>query len=299
MRVLVVANTHAGGGRADGRLDLALAELRRQAHAVEVVATDYPGHGEAIVAQRAGDTDLIVAAGGDGTVGEAAAGLLRSGCDVPLAILPLGTGNDAGHGVGVPDWPAALAALAGERECRLDVIDCTFTVAGGRGRRPALIGIGLGLSAAVLTRCTERVKRALGRWSYQYAGVMTALTYRATRLRLELDDQVLRGEYLTAAVANLEYTAGHSVRMAPGAVGDDGWLDLVLIRERSRPARLDVLLRASSGAALTVSGVEQWRARRVRVVSDPPVWLNLDGDLVGTTPATFAIRPAALRVRVP
>ncbi len=146
---------------------------------------------------------------------------------------------------------------------------------------------------------TPAAKKLLGSWSYHCAGWRTALAYRAPHMTIAADEQFRDGCYFTAAAVNLEYTAGQTIKMAPGARSDDGLLDLLLIRDLPFPRRLRLLPRLKRGDHLRMPEVELLRAREVHLEADPPAALNLDGELYGTTPATLRVLPRAIEVRVP
>lgn len=297
-RSLLIVNPHAGGGLAAERVDGLVAELSDGERQYEMVLTDSPGHAEQIALGEAANYAGLVAVGGDGTVGEVAAGLLASGADSALAILPLGTGNDAGRGFGIGNWADGVAALRGTLERRVDVISAMYRSDGRDQHRIALVGVGVGYPAELLEWTTERVKRVLGRWSYTYAGVACALCYRCPALRIVADGEPLEGRWLLAAACNAEWTAGHTVRMAPGASVDDGWMDLILVRRAARPRLLAMLTKVADGGYVSLPEVLRRAAREVTIEGDP-TRLNLDGDPAGEIPLSLRLVPGALRVRVP
>lgn len=297
-RQLLIVNPHAAGGRAAERVAALRERLGPEFAGATVMLTEAPGHAEALARQHAGEYDLLVAVGGDGTVGEVAGGLLAAGHDC-LAILPLGTGNDIAWNAGLHGWDDGVAALAGSAERRLDVLSAEFATPDGPRTRAVLVGAGAGSPAEVLGWATERVKRRLGRWSYLYAALATALTFRSPLFRITADGQVSEGRFLLVAVANGAETAGHSMRMAPGAQVDDGLADVILARDGGLWRRLVTLARLARGAHEGTAGATHGQAVEVRVDADPPARLNLDGDLLGTTPLTIRLLPGALRLRVP
>lgn len=146
---------------------------------------------------------------------------------------------------------------------------------------------------------TRTAKRLLGRHSYHYAAARTVLGYRAPRMQLTVDGTARDGVWVVAAVANLESTAGQTVRMAPGARCDDGLLDLLLISDLPRLRRIGMLSRLAHGRHLELPGVELIQAREVMVSAAPAARLNIDGELMGSTPARFEVLAGAIQVRVP
>ncbi len=297
--MLLIANPASGGGRARARVEALLADLALPAGACQTVFTAAPGDAARMAEEQAPAYDVLVAVGGDGTVGEVAGGLLAAGAAARLGILPLGTGNDFALTLGLTTWDLAVTALREGVARPVDVLETTFQVGDQRVTRQSLIGTGVAYPAEILTWATRRVKKVLGRWSYLYAALACAFAFRGPRLTVSADGETIELPALYAAVANLEMTAGHTARMAPGACLDDGLADLVLVRDRSILARLAMLPKIPPGRYEAISGVELRQVRHVQIVADPPARLNIDGDLIGTTPLTITVRPGALQVLVP
>lgn len=298
--VLLILNPNAGGGRARDALRAPLAALGEAGIHVELVATGAPGDARRIAHERAGGADCIAAAGGDGTVAEVAAGILATGrLPARLALLPLGTGNDFGSGIGIRDLAAGVEALLHGTWRTIDAIALTYRHGDQAHDQVALIAVGVGAPAIVLRYTTLRAKRWLGRYSYLYAALRTALTYRSPLLNVAADGVARDGAYFLGAVANMEYTAGRTIQMAPGAQPDDGVLELLLVRDLPPLRRLALLPRLGTGQHLAIPGIELDRVREVSIDAAAPVPLNIDGELRGTTPVTLKVLPAAIEVRVP
>lgn len=297
---LVIVNTHSGGGRMRERVEAMLADLPLPRDQVEVAYTEGPGHATRLAREAAPTHDTLVAVGGDGTVGEVATGILTApeGRAV-LGILPMGTGNDAARTLGIPDWEAGFAALRGGRERTIDICEVGYHLQGRTETRISLIGVGIGFPAEVTARATRRVKRVLGRWGYVYAAFACAAGYRAPKMRVEADGKVLEGRFPLCAVVNMEWSGGHSLRMAPGARCDDGWLNVIVVRDPCVPRLLLRTRQVMQGTHVDLPEVDYFPAREVVVGSDPQAELMIDADLSGTTPAYFRILPGALRVYVP
>lgn len=297
-RHLFIVNTHSGGGRAPDRVKALLGDLTRPGDVFETAFMDVPGHAAAIAREEASSYDTLIAVGGDGTVSEVAEGLLASGSEKAcLAILPMGTGNDAAQTLGLGDWDSAVAALWSSTWRAVDVCKARYTVGDQTRERIALVGVGIGLPATVIGMTTERLKHAMGRFGYVYAAIVCALSYRCPVMRIETDGKVREGEFPLCAIANMEYTGGRSMKMAPGARCDDGWLDVILAHKTSKPRLISALPLLCKGTHTNRPEIEYFPAREITVESVPRVELTVDGDLCGTTPAQFKILAGALRVK--
>jgi diacylglycerol kinase (ATP) len=289
--VAVVFNPATGGGEGDERRSdtkAALAGAGLEVVWLETTPED-PGQ-EATREALAEGVDLVMAQGGDGTVMACVTGL--AGTDVPLAVLPGGTGNLLAANFDIPsDLDGAVqVALHGERR-RLDVAamgEDRFVVMGG-----------IGFDAAMLRDADPRLKERLGAVAYVISG-LGQLRRRPTRFRLRLDDadpftRVGQG----VLVGNLGRLQG-GLPVMPDARPDDGVLDVAVLRTRTLLdwARLavGVLLRRRRNDP----ELEVHRARRVEVRCDRPQPVERDGDPAGETDhLVVEIVPRALTLCVP
>ena len=260
---------------------------------------DDVGVGQARVALRAG-AHAVLAYGGDGTVRAVATAL--TGTDVPLGLLPAGTGNLLARNLPVPhaDLDAALAVALTASTRRIDVGRAEIDVSGEdeapRGET-FLVMAGLGFDAEVMASVEHGLKERMGWGAYVVAGVRN-LRGRQTRVTLRLDDQEpVRRRLRSVIVGNCgELTGG--VRLMPEARIDDGWLDVVVVAPRGVAGWVAV-----TGAVLTRSRfghpvVEHFRCRSVEVAAEKPLHVQLDGDPAGMARVLRArVDPSALLVR--
>lgn len=289
-RVLIVANPAAGRGRALAVARTAAKLLPPRGHDVELATTRGPGHA-AELAARAVATDLthVLVCGGDGTVGECAAGLARSA--LGLGILPCGRGNDLAAALGLPADPArALDAFLGGTERRIDL--------GTANGRPFCTVVGLGLDGSVAERVRAGLWRLLGGGAYAAGALASLFTYRAGTVRLTGDFGDRTGRFLLIAVSNTGRYGG-GIAIVPDARPDDGLLDCCLVHDLPWWRRLRIFPTVFGGGHLRFAGVELHRAGSFTVESDPPAAVVVDGEPSGRTPVTFGVAPLALRVVVP
>jgi len=268
-------------------------------------APDDVGHEQTRRALAAG-VDLVLAAGGDGTVRAVSSELAGSG--VPMALLPTGTGNLLARNLQVPlDTDAALRlALSGPTRA-IDVVRCTWD--GGTER--FVVMAGLGLDARIMADTSEDLKKVIRSGAYVVAAVQNAVPDPFTvRVELDGDDDSGAGAGAPAASAA---SAEHRVVMAllgnvgtitggmtifPQAAPDDGRVDLLL----TGPNRITDWAKVGAGLLIgqDVDGVSHQQARRLTLTTPEPVPFEVDGDPVGRTRKLVAeAEPAALRVVVP
>ena len=230
--------------------------------------------------------DILVAAGGDGTVGLIAGELL--GTETALGILPLGSVMNVARSLGLPrDLDQAAKIIAAGRTIAIDV-----GVARGE---PFYEAGSIGMNAAMFR---EAQRFDDGDWLSILRTVWVALRYRPARMQLELDDRVIRTRALMVTVANGPYT-GLGMAVAPGARLDDARFDVRVFRGFSKWELLRHLGSITFGRRRYAPHASTYRSRRVAVTSRHPLPCRADSRDLGVTPVTFEVRPGALRVVVP
>jgi YegS/Rv2252/BmrU family lipid kinase len=293
MRALIVCNPHAGGVHGEA----ALASVERRLRLARVGAERVAGEQPADVCEnltamlrrsRPGEA-RVICVGGDGTINGILPALIGTG--FPLAIIPAGTFNALAGELGIPrDADGALSvALTGQPRP---------TDVGLANGRPFCQIAGVGFDAAAVHTVLPHRNKNLLSPAALLRGLRLLARYRQPRIRVAADGFTAESRAWLALVANASmYT--YSIRAAPGARVDDALLDLWLFEGRS-PAhtarQVAAILRGRSGAA---GGAHHLQARSIRLESDPPVFLHLDGDAAGTTPVEFRILPGALTVMTP
>ena len=260
--------------------------------------TSGPGDASRLAREALEDgVGTLVVAGGDGTLHEAAAGLGADAGSAGLrvALLPLGTGNDLAASLGIPLEIGAALALLGEGEPRrLDLV----RVDGGTDGWVVNFAMG-GFAGRVAERVTPRRRRIWGRHVYLRAALDEVLERRPREVRVRADGRELQTGPLLALVVASGPRFGGGIPIAPGALPDDGLLDLLLLDDVSLPALLRVVGRALRGRHLADPVVTHLRVRSVEVEAEPDLPWNGDGEDLGTGSRTFEVVPGALPVLVP
>ena len=301
-RALVILNPTAAAGRAAGVVTDLQPQLAALGLVTKLQATQAVGHASEL-AREAADAnafDVIVAAGGDGTAREVAAGVLGSAApSTPVAILPVGTGNDLAHVAGTPNINATLTALAQTRVRRIDAIEVTCTLHGRTGTTYALSFAAVGLAADVVRLTTPGVKSLFGPRLCYSVGFFRALArYRPVTAIVVSDGRTVRDDFLLICAGNTSHAGGQVMHLSPGAVPDDGELNLSLIRATTRAEVALQFVRLLRGTHVRHRRASYVHAREVTVETATPADVQLDGDCVGLTPARFRIQPRALHLVV-
>ncbi|THJ65127.1 diacylglycerol kinase family lipid kinase [Arthrobacter echini] len=259
-----------------------------------------PGTGQAERALAAG-ADVVLAAGGDGTVRAVARALAHR--PAALGLLPLGTGNLLVRNLGLPYNDIAgclrLALHGYERRIDLGLITLSDEQSGAGSEHVFLVMGGAGFDASVVTDAKQELKERFGWLAYSEAGVRH-LPGRRRRISISLDGGPPQSRKVRSLlVANCgKLPAG--VDFVPDAVIDDGYLDVVVLSPRSLLGWVwmaaKILLRRRGGIPV----LSYYRAKQISVRSAEPIATQLDGDASGSiTSFTARVDPAALLVRVP
>lgn len=291
-RWYIVVNPASGAGRAARfrpRLETALA---RAGLAFDLAESAAPGDvGRLAARAAAGGHRRMLAVGGDGTLNEMVNGLSDSGVaprDCLVAAAAGGTGNDWSRAMGIPDDPARLAACMARAASRPADLGAAVD---GRGSRSVFHNVaGAGLDAEVIRRTPRRGPRGA---AYLAGLARTLATFRPPCFRVAVDGHEVRGPRLLA-LASIGPRCGGGMRLTPGAVADDGWLDLLLLDPLTLAGALARLPKLFDGRLAGDPAFQVTRCRAATIAADPPCGVELDGQLFGTTPVTVTILPGAL-----
>lgn len=270
------------------------AVIRRIRHLPDVDVRRTARKGDAVrfarTALRKG-CEMIVAAGGDGTLNEVVNGIGATNSNVRLGLIPLGTGNDFARTLGLPtDLDEAIAVLAAGHTRAIDLVRVTSD----KVRYFVNVSAG-GFSGLVNEKLTPAMKKTWGPLAYLRSAVAALPQLRAYRTKVSFDKKKpLTLSLYNVVIANGRYVAGGR-QIAPKASIDDGLLDIILIKERPAAELALLAAQVALGNHLSSDAIVFRRAAKVTVNSRPGMWFNVDGELVGNDPATFEVVPRALQ----
>jgi len=289
-QVQVVLNPTADRGRAGERKEELRNVLAQAGVDARVSLTERAGHAVELArdAVRAGTT-IVAAAGGDGTTHEVAQALV--GTDSALAALPMGSGNDYIRGLRIPkDLSAAVAVLARGKARTVDVADVNGQF--------SLNSFGMGIDGQIAADY-KRMRLLKGKAGYLCATLLEVVRFRAFRAEVAGDGWTFAGKLLSVSVMNGCY-AGGGYYLAPQARLDDGVLDVGLIGNYPRWVRFVALPKTRDGTYLNLGRVHAKKAGRVKIRSDRPLPVHMDGELLPepVQEIEISLLPQALRVIV-
>lgn len=289
MRVLLLCNPAAGGGRAL-RTARAAADLLRTCGAdARMIVTESREHLSRLAAEEGARYDRLVIAGGDGTLHHAVRDLDLD--HTVLGLLPAGSGDDFAKSISASaDLHRACDALLHGEVRRIDV-------ALVNERR--YLGIAsLGLDSEVAGWVNEHPRPLARSVVYLWALMRVLPSFRPKKILIEHGGRFHEEEIMLAVIANNQRYGG-GIEIAPTARLDDGLLDLHVVRRCPKSELLLTLPKAYRGTHMSSRRVWWTRSSSFRIDSEEPLDIFADGEYVTQTPARFSIEPVALRVAVP
>lgn len=272
--------------------------LERSGWDVELWLTEKPGDGVTLAraAAQAG-CDVVIVAGGDGTVNEVVNGLV--GAQTALAVLPVGTGNLWAKQLGIPTHTLTNPLRLRETAAQLSEGTIRPVDVGQVNGRYFLCWAGIGLDAQVTTTMEPRPRytKRLGVLPYAIAAVLVARDFKGVRARVSLDGRVVRGSALLILVSNIQQYS--MLNVACEARMDDGLLDVFIFKGLGFSYAVSHLLKIVSQRHLGDPRIVHRQACHIKVLTEQTIPVQVDGDPIGVTPVTIKVVPRALRVLVP
>jgi len=302
---LFVVNPASGNGAAGKRWQSLEAKARSLGLAGESVLTTGPGDATRLTRDALADgRRLIVAVGGDGTVNEVVNGFFADGAPVApeaeLALVQIGTGRDTIRTYGIPKQPEkALQLLLDGRSRSIDLGRASYASRdGGETVRMFANAASCGMSGVIAERANRTSKRLGGTACFMWATITSFVGWHNVPFHVEIDGEEHSQLANNVLVGNGRFLAG-GMRMFPEAEPDDGLLDVLVWGDVTKLDLARNMHRLYRGTHVGHPKLQVTRARHVRVSMDQPLPVELDGEQPGSTPISFEVAPAALRLRVP
>lgn len=233
--------------------------------------------------------DLIIAAGGDGTLNEVINGMAEKENIPPLGVFPLGTTNDFARALGISkNW---------EEYCDLVIRNETRPIDLGKANDRYFINIAGGGTLTELTyEVPSKLKTMIGQLAYYLKGIEKMVSLMPQELIINANGQApIHDEFMVFLIANSNSVGGFE-KLAPGASIDDGMFDVIALRKCNLAEFVRVVTLALRGEHVNDKKVIHFRTDFMEVVSPGPVQLNVDGEFGGVLPGTFRILPQHLRI---
>ncbi|WP_433013357.1 diacylglycerol kinase family protein [Kribbella sp. CA-294648] len=241
------------------------------------------------------ESDLVLVAGGDGTVRVVCAALSHTG--IPVGVIPAGTGNLLARNLHIPlDLDDALERILDGRDRRIDLVKVSGD---GLDTDRFAVMAGLGLDAAIITGAPPILKAQLG-WTAYVVSAAKNINHPSVKVRIVLDDdEPLERRVRTVVIGNVGMLQAN-IPLLPDARPDDGLIDVVIIAPRRVTQWPLVFWRVMTRTKRTEMYLERFTGRKVEVTAAVDVQRQLDGDGIGPgRTLTAEVDPGSLVVRVP
>ncbi len=238
--------------------------------------------------------EIIIAAGGDGTLSETARALGET--TIPLGIIPRGTANAFASALGLPDTldEACETILSGKTR-RIDIGRCN-------GKLMTLLA-GIGFEAETVENASREAKQRWGVLAYLISGIQQLRELELFEAEIETDDKIIKVSAGALTVANAAPPTSVLAQGPAGILYDDGLLDVTIISSNTWGAAIaasyHLLQTGLRGDAAQRDDIGYLRTKRVKITTNPPQKIVLDGEMIGNTPLEVECIPGGLSVIVP
>jgi YegS/Rv2252/BmrU family lipid kinase len=242
----------------------------------------------------ANNAEIIIASGGDGTVSMVAEALIDT--DIPLGAIARGTANAFANALDIPDTiEAACKVIVDGATKKVDAAMCNG--------KPMILLAGIGFEAETVEDADREAKDRLGMLAYVLSGLKQLKEFEKFTTTIETDDKIIEVEANAVTVANAAPPTSILAQGTAGVIYDDGLLDVTIIAAESRTAAIAIsyhlLQSASNDEAAERNDIGYLRTKWVKVTTDPPQKVVLDGEIIGSTPIEVKCIPEGLTVFTP
>ena len=270
-KMLFVMNPYSGQRRANRYLTEIIGLYNRAGYEVITHMTAGPGDAARVVGERAGDVDLVVCCGGDGTFNETISGLLENGLDVPVGYIPAGSTNDFASSMKLPTNVMQAAQLV------LDGEPVAYDV-GKFGDRYFAYVASFGAFTRASYATPQNVKNALGHTAYVLEGITELSQIRKEHIRMEIDGRVVEDDFLFGAISN-STSVGGILTLDPSLVDmSDGLLEVLLVRAPRNLLEIHECIQAVQSQKYNCAMITFCSGHEIKVWADPDMPWTLDGE---------------------
>lgn len=270
-KMLFIMNPFAGVKRANRHLADILLTFTQAGYEVITHMTLGRGDAAAVAREKGKDVDLVVCCGGDGTLNETITGLLSAGADTPIGYIPAGSTNDFASSLKLPTniLKAAQTIVEGE--------PVSYDVGRFGGRYFSYVA-----SFGAFTRSSyatpQNVKNALGHTAYVLSGITELSQIRNEHVKMEIDGQVVEGDFLFGAICN-STSVGGILTLDPKQVDmGDGLFEILLVRAPENLGEIHECIQALQSQKYNCAMLTFRSAQKVRIFADPEMPWTLDGE---------------------
>ena len=279
-KILLIANPKSGVKSNKSILGLVINEFERNSIEFTLNFTEHSGHAINIVKNfNFSEYSTVCAVGGDGTLNEVLNGMLTRSDQrkVPIGLIPGGTGNSFMKTMDLLDPFEAILKIINNEPRTVDVMKAK----GSDGVYFSLNLVGWGM-ATDISIVAEKL-RILGGQRYNIASVIEIIRNKKRPARLIIDDVETTNDFCFIIACNTKYV-GKGMKMAPGAIIDDGLIDLIVVKKNSRSTLLSVFPKLFDGGHVSHPACEYLKCKTFSIKPEQNEPLNIDGEIIGFAP---------------
>ena len=266
---------------------------------VESYITNEPNHAIQIAKNlNLVEGDVVGSVGGDGTFCEVITCFMvrddKGHEKFPVALIPAGTGNSQANDMEIPDYQIGIEKILNGNLKKMDIGRTSFMLDGKEGLRYShnLVGWGLGVDSNILA---EKM-RFLGPLRYDLGALMSIIRGKVRKAKCYIDGHLIDSSFILLLIQNT-CTGGDRLALAPYAQVDDGKMDIGVIYQINRRKVLTLFNQLKAGGShIWNPNVEFYRFSRLKIETDEPTAINIDGENIGTTPLEIEVIPSALKI---
>ena len=287
MKYLLIINPKAGKSK---YIEADIENLfKKKKKKLTIKKTKNPLDAKKFAKRAIGNFDVVIAAGGDGTINEVVNGLANS--NVKMGIIPIGTENVLAQELKIPfNHLKAAERILKKKHKIFDL--------GKANKRYFVLMCGIGLDAKAAASVEPFLKKFFGRTAYHISALKTTLTHIPKKLEIHLDDQILPRWGYFAIIGNIKYYGGN-ISFTPLANYNDGYLDICIFKNRDLFNNLKYFIGAASKGKIPLldfSNVEYFRVKKIKIKSKNKVLAHTDAESIGSTPVTINVVPKAIKI---
>lgn len=253
---------------------------------IDISRTKKAGDGT-ILAKKAKNYDIVIAAGGDGTINEVINGL---DAKTKLGIIPIGSGNVFAKELKIPlQTRKACEVILKEKTKKVDL--------GTINNKKFIFVAGIGFDAHAITNMKPKLKGLIGKHSYTVAGLKTLFQHKPEELDIKINGKKQEKGYF-AIISNVKRYGGN-IKITPEAELDDGYLDLCIFKNKDVWSIMKYVVGAASGTISKIKEIKQYKIKKAEIKSKNRVLFHTDAEIGGTTPVKISVLPKKLEIITP
>jgi len=270
-KALFIVNPKSGKGTIKGQLLDVINILNQKEIEVTVRITQQKKDAERIARENAGDYELLICSGGDGTMDEVATGLMQGGHKIPVGYIPAGSTNDFANSLKLPIQTKAAAEVVTQNNpyaCDIGSFNGDYFI----------YIAAFGILTEVSYQTNQDMKNLLGHMAYILEGAKRIWNVKSYHMKIRTGEREIEGEFIYGMVTNSESVGGFKSITGKNVRLDDGVFEVTLIRTPKNVSELQDILVSLMNREMNSKYIETFKTERVEFLSDVPISWTLDGE---------------------